>query len=631
MSLTIQLKITLNNNETRHISILKSTNLSNLQSTVISLFSLSPRHTNASSIKFAYDDDDNDRISIGSSEELADAFQLAKGSFLQLHASAENVVFAAKNEEKLEIANAVANNDDGVGDDSESENVENSNESPLVQFFKDLGQKLQSEGASVAAHVKKVVDEMLRSGVVSHDEMLEVYAALAASPKELQDLVGKMVAILCEQYETIAALPDPTLSRARHAALCDRCRQSIVGVRYKCSACADYDLCSACFRLNITDKQHDESHLFLTIVAPLRGSPAVFRNLRPRRWPPVSVPAPVPVPAPIAVPPPMPSHFHAPLYHQTPVYAPQPPQHNGYGPAPRYQQQPAHPLFARFVCDETIPDGTKMKPGEQFTKIWLVENTGHGPWSVGCQAVSVGGDVLSDFDASESLPVVSSGQQISIAVDMRAPEEPGSYTSFWRLASANGERFGQRLWTTIIVEEEEEVLVEEEEEVVEEEKAQEEVVEEQEQEAEEELAEAAEEFEAAAVEEIERQIVAEPEPEDEVEAVREAEAELPEPEQIDNSLLNVIERSFEHIEQIVAPIVAPIVDAIAESAAPAVVEEPVAPAAEVVAEEEAALWRSQRSQLKAMGFGQNDAHLQQLLKKHNGEVLKVVQELLEDE
>jgi hypothetical protein len=572
MSLTIQLKITLGET-TRQISILKSTNLLDLQSTVTKLFALSPNAV----VKFTYLDEDNDRISIGSSQELADAF--AHTNALHLHAVAETSLFVTTENDENEseqIDDFEEEEEEQQQEEQEEEEQEEEeiDDSPLIQFFRDLGARLQGEGQSVAAQLKKAVDDLLQSGVVARDQLAQAYAALAASPKEMQDLVSKMIVILREQHDTIAALNGAGLSEARHAALCDRCRQSIVGVRYKCSACADYDLCAACFRHNIIDKQHPESHLFLTIVAPLRGSPAVFYQQRPwqrQALPPVRPFLHPPPPPPPAAPPAAPPMFNH--------------------------------LCGRLVSDETIPDGTKVKPGEEFTKIWRIENNGLFNWPEGVVVVSVGGQPLSDYGASEPMPALKIGESMSVAVDMRAPQEPGNYTSFWRLAMPNvGTHFGARLWVTIQVEPEvvEEVEVEEEE---------------------------VEEEEAVAVEEKAlEEFVAEPDVEEEAEPAPPV-SEAP----IGDSILNVIERSFEHIEQVVSQIVDPAPAAV-EAVAPAEPAAPAAVAAEVVvAQEDESLWRSQRSQLKAMGFGQNDDQLKQLLKKHNGEVLKVVQELLEDD
>ena len=38
-----------------------------------------------------------------------------------------------------------------------------------------------------------------------------------------------------------------------------------------------------------------------------------------------------------------------------------------------------------FVADVTIPDGTVLKPGEKFTKIWSVQNTGICAWDEGVE------------------------------------------------------------------------------------------------------------------------------------------------------------------------------------------------------------------------------------------------------
>jgi len=47
---------------------------------------------------------------------------------------------------------------------------------------------------------------------------------------------------------------------------CDRCGATpIKGIRWKCSNCPDFDLCSACEALNL----HDPSHLLLKVRIPL--------------------------------------------------------------------------------------------------------------------------------------------------------------------------------------------------------------------------------------------------------------------------------------------------------------------------------------------------------------------------
>jgi hypothetical protein len=53
-----------------------------------------------------------------------------------------------------------------------------------------------------------------------------------------------------------------------HNAICDSCNKYILGVRYKCSVCLDYDLCSACEEKNMTQNFHPEKHYFLKINIP---------------------------------------------------------------------------------------------------------------------------------------------------------------------------------------------------------------------------------------------------------------------------------------------------------------------------------------------------------------------------
>jgi hypothetical protein len=57
-----------------------------------------------------------------------------------------------------------------------------------------------------------------------------------------------------------------------HAGInCDQCKAiPIMGVRYKCSMCPDYDLCSSC--IEPTVKTHDPQHLFLRVDSAAMSS-----------------------------------------------------------------------------------------------------------------------------------------------------------------------------------------------------------------------------------------------------------------------------------------------------------------------------------------------------------------------
>lgn len=46
---------------------------------------------------------------------------------------------------------------------------------------------------------------------------------------------------------------------------------------------------------------------------------------------------------------------------------------------------------------------------------------------------------------------VAVGNELDIAVDFKAPEQPGRYISYWRMGSPSGVKFGQRVWVLIQV------------------------------------------------------------------------------------------------------------------------------------------------------------------------------------
>ena len=100
------------------------------------------------------------------------------------------------------------------------------------------------------------------------------------------------------------------------------------------------------------------------------------------------------------------------------------------------QALPGNPI------DVTIPDDTEMLPGEEFTKTWRLQNAGTCAWTGDYSLVWFSGE---QFDAPASVRLdgtVDPGETVDLSVDMKAPDTPGNYISYWKLKNASGVLFG---------------------------------------------------------------------------------------------------------------------------------------------------------------------------------------------
>eukprot|EP01119_Soliformovum_irregulare_P010559 TRINITY_DN2607_c0_g1_i1.p1 TRINITY_DN2607_c0_g1~~TRINITY_DN2607_c0_g1_i1.p1 ORF type:complete len:328 (-),score=102.78 TRINITY_DN2607_c0_g1_i1:67-1050(-) len=217
---------------------------------------------------------------------------------------------------------------------------------------------------------------------------------------------------------------------------CDECNSYIFGTRYKCSICTDYDLCQACETMN----PHDPSHPLLKMNRPLIDSDGRYGKKKSL-------------------------HFvHRSIDHDDPYERKKPysantqwtKRHPHIAHQPHAINEDSYPQ-AEMVEDVTFfENGCIVSIGQNFTKIWRLQNSGENSWPEDTHLVCVGGKNMSAYGESARLRVgsIERGVNHDVILDLIAPAVPGKYFSTWRLSSQDGLRFGPKLAVDVIVEEE---------------------------------------------------------------------------------------------------------------------------------------------------------------------------------
>jgi len=286
-----------------------------------------------------------------------------------------------------------------------SANTQGSNGIPdlsnLAQLFQTLG--LNSTSPSEQVNPQQQVQQGL--------------AQLLNNPL-LKDLVPQLLGTF-GNFQQPSTTPNTNApeSDVHPGVVCDGCGESIRGIRYKCSACPDYDLCATC---ETKPAIHDATHVFLKIAKPVQNSGKGCPYRRP--W-------------------------------ANTVNGPEKKWGRWGGKSYMANSSPQSPkerYLSRFVSDVTVEDGTHTTPEQPFVKMWKMRNEGSAAWPDGTRLMYVGGDKFSNSDFV-AVPTVEPNQEVDIAVDMVAPSKSGRYVSYWRLATPDAVRFGQRVWADIVV------------------------------------------------------------------------------------------------------------------------------------------------------------------------------------
>jgi len=105
---------------------------------------------------------------------------------------------------------------------------------------------------------------------------------------------------------------------------------------------------------------------------------------------------------------------------------------------------------AVYVSDVTIADGTVLAPSEEFVKTWKFQNTGSCEWSEDFLITFSSGEDM-DGEDTEIDDEVAAGDTDSISVSLIAPDDEGTYTGYWQLATDDGTLFGERVYVMIVV------------------------------------------------------------------------------------------------------------------------------------------------------------------------------------
>lgn len=115
-------------------------------------------------------------------------------------------------------------------------------------------------------------------------------------------------------------------------------------------------------------------------------------------------------------------------------------------------------IIADFVKD-AVADGTLYQPGAGFTQTWTLVNSGLVSWPVGCTIKFLGGDNMSGSEMTVTEAKVKTGTNVDFSVKLVAPAPTRRLArrliSYWGLVTANGVRFGPQLWCDIEVKAEE--------------------------------------------------------------------------------------------------------------------------------------------------------------------------------
>ncbi|MBI3163615.1 MAG: hypothetical protein IT309_04265 [Anaerolineales bacterium] len=110
--------------------------------------------------------------------------------------------------------------------------------------------------------------------------------------------------------------------------------------------------------------------------------------------------------------------------------------------------------FDLATLDVTVPDGTPMTPGQEFTKTWRIKNTGICTWDTTYKPIFSYSSPPNERMNAQPVPLtalVAPGQETDVSVQFTAPTTPGEYKGYWQMVNSKGIPFGQKDFILVVV------------------------------------------------------------------------------------------------------------------------------------------------------------------------------------
>lgn len=105
---------------------------------------------------------------------------------------------------------------------------------------------------------------------------------------------------------------------------------------------------------------------------------------------------------------------------------------------------------ARYVADVTVPDRSRLVPGETFVKTWRLRNSGATTWDDRF-SLAFWGDNRMNGPQSVPLPRAQPGAVVDVSVRLVAPRTPGTHRSTWKGRDPQGRFFNFEVFALIEV------------------------------------------------------------------------------------------------------------------------------------------------------------------------------------